>query len=268
MYCINGDKISLHTFGFDGENNEILNLNGQKAAKIETKKLHEILTSNFKTYKDKSGGNVVFVNGCSLMDIVQMEFLKSISDEYAGISVNRIVIEPQTKLPENFNELKFQNIFLSGQDGSKGVFRVSFEEPDLTSKSLFFKYSFKATMPVFIAINKMDHNHILSLTDYQLGHMEFEKYQKDSLAGFPSSTLVTKARIKAGEVLMNRHFIAVSLVKKGDILNAVLNDGGLSLIIEVKALEDGNLGDIIKIRTKDNKILSASVSGKNQVTLR
>ncbi|MFC2492444.1 MAG: flagellar basal body P-ring formation chaperone FlgA, partial [Campylobacter curvus] len=87
-------------------------------------------------------------------------------------------------------------------------------------------------------------------------------------SSMPSSRLVARTAIKAGEVLSQRQFSAMSLVKRGDILNAVLNDGGLSVIVEVRALEDGNLGDIIKIRTKDNKILPASVSGKNQVTLR
>ena len=268
MYCVDSDKISLYTFGFEGENNEILNLEGKKAAKIETKKLHEILTANFKTYKDKSGGNVVFVSGCSLMDMVQMQFLKAISDEFEGISIKELVIEPQVRLPENFNELKLQNVFISGQDSSKGVFRASFEQPDLTSKSLFFKYSFRAKIPVFIAINKIEHNHILSLTDYQSNYIEFEKYQKDMFSSMPSSRLVARTAIKAGEVLSQRQFSAMSLVKRGDILNAVLNDGGLSVIVEVRALEDGNLGDMIKIRTKDNKILPASVSGKNQVTLR
>ena len=268
MYCIVNDQISLHTLGFDGEDNEILNLEGMRAAKIESKRLYEILTSNFKTYKDKSGGSVVFAKNCQIMDEIQMHFLKAISDEYPGISVSDLSISPQNKLPANFKDLVFKNIFLSDQNSQKGVFRVSFEDVDLSLKSLYFKFSFNAKMPVFIAINSMNTNHILSLLDYQPTMIEFSKWPRDALSGLSAATLITKIQIKSGEILTKRQFNAVSLVKKGEMLNAVLIEGGVNIIAEVKALEDGNLGDMIKIRTKDNKILEATVSGKGQAIIR
>jgi flagella basal body P-ring formation protein flgA len=268
MYCIVNDQISLRTFGFDGEDNEILNLEGMRAAKIDSKRLYEILTSNFKTYKDKSGGSVVFVKNCQMMDEIQMHFLKAISDEYPGISVSDLSISPQNKLPANFKDLVFKNIFLSDQNSQKGVFRASFEDIDLSLKSLYFKFSFSAKMPVFIAINSMNTNHILSLLDYQPTMIEFSKWPRDALSGLSAATLITKIQIKSGEILTKRQFNAISLVKKGEMLNAVLIEGGVNIIAEVKALEDGNLGDMIKIRTKDNKILEATVSGKGQAIIR
>ena len=268
MYCIVNDQISLRTLGFDGEDNEILNLEGMRAAKIDSKRLYEILTSNFKTYKDKSGGSVVFVKNCQIMDEIQMHFLKAISDEYPGISVSDLSISPQNKLPANFKDLVFKNIFLSDQNSQKGVFRVSFEDVDLSLKSLYFKFSFNAKMPVFIAINSMNTNHILSLLDYQPTMIEFNKWPRDALSGLSAATLITKIQIKSGEILTKRQFNAISLVKKGQMLNAVLSEDGVKIIAEVKALEDGNLGDMIKIRTKDNKILEATVSGKGQAIIR
>jgi len=268
MYCVVNDQISLRTLGFDGEDNEILNLEGMRAAKIESKRLYEILTSNFKTYKDKSGGSVVFVKNCSTMDEIQMHFLRAISDEYPGISVSDLSISPQNKLPANFKDLVFKNIFLNDQNSQKGVFRASFEDVDLSLKSLYFKFSFNAKMPVFIAINSMNTNHILSLLDYQPTMIEFSKWPRDALSGLSAATLITKIQIKSGEILTKRQFNAISLVKKGQMLNAVLSEGGVKIIAEVKALEDGNLGDMIKIRTKDNKILEATVSGKGQAIIR
>ena len=268
MYCIVNDQISLRTLGFDGEDNEILNLEGMRAAKIESKRLYEILTSNFKTYKDKSGGSVVFVKNCQIMDEIQMHFLRAISDEYPGISVSDLSISPQNKLPANFKDLVFKNIFLNDQNSQKGVFRASFEDVDLSLKSLYFKFSFNAKMPVFITINSMNTNHILSLLDYQPTMIEFSKWPRDALSGLSAATLITKIQIKSGEILTKRQFNAISLVKKGEMLNAVLIEGGVNIIAEVKALEDGNLGDMIKIRTKDNKILEATVSGKGQAIIR
>ena len=268
MYCIVNDQISLRTLGFDGEDNEILNLERKRAAKIDSKKLYEILTANFKTYKDKSGGSVAFVKNCSIMDEIQMQFLRSISDEYPGISISDLSISPQNKLPANFKEFVLKNIFLGDQNSQKGTFRASFEDVDLSLKSIYFKFSFNAKMPAFIAINSMNTNHILSLLDYQPTMIEFGKWPKDALSSSNSLALITKAQIKSGEILTKRQFNAISLVKKGQMLNAVLSEGGVKIIAEVKALEDGNLGDMIKIRTKENKILQATVSGKDEAVIR
>ena len=268
MYCVVNDQISLSTFGFEGEDNEILNLEGKRAAKIDSKKLYEILTANFKTYNDKSGGSVAFVKNCSIMDEIQMQFLREVSNEYPGISVSDLSISPQNKLPANFKDLVFKNIFLNDQNSQKGVFRASFEDVDLSLKSLYFKFSFNAKMPVFIAINSMNTNHILSLLDYQPTMIEFSKWPRDALFGLSASTLVTKVQIRSGEILTKRQFNAISLVKKGQMLNAVLSEGGVKIIAEVKALEDGNLGDMIKIRTRENKILQATVSGKDEAVIR
>jgi len=202
------------------------------------------------------------------MDEIQMQFLREISNEYPGISVSDLSISPQNKLPANFKDLIFKNIFLNDQNSQKGVFRASFEDVDLSLKSLYFKFSFNAKMPVFIAINSMNTNHILSLLDYQPTMIEFSKWPRDALFGLSASTLVTKVQIRSGEILTKRQFNAISLVKKGQMLNAVLSEGGVKIIAEVKALEDGNLGDMIKIRTRENKILQATVSGKDEAVIR
>ena len=80
--------------------------------------------------------------------------------------------------------------------------------------------------------------------------IEFSKWPRDALSGLSAATLITKIQIKSGEILTKRQFNAISLVKKGEMLNAVLIEGGVNIIAEVKALEDGNLGDMIKIRTR------------------
>ena len=98
--------------------------------------------------------------------------------------------------------------------------------------------------------------------------IEFGKWPKDALSSSNSLALITKVQIKSGEILTKRQFNAISLVKKGQMLNAVLSEDGVKIIAEVKALEDGNLGDMIKIRTKDNKILQATVSGKDEAVIR
>ena len=55
MYCVSSGKITLADLGFEGKNDEILNLNDSKAAKINSQKLAEILKKYDVRLEDKSG---------------------------------------------------------------------------------------------------------------------------------------------------------------------------------------------------------------------
>ncbi|MDL0088248.1 flagellar basal body P-ring formation chaperone FlgA [Campylobacter gastrosuis] len=267
MYCLNSNVISLKTFGFSGEDNEILNLETQRAAKINSKELFEILSSNFKAFKDKSGGSVAFVKNCSIFDEIQAKFLMAISDEFEGISVKKLNIISQAKLPENFKDYKIINLFLTPSLGSHGTFRVSFKADNINIKNLYFRYNFTADMPVLIALNEIEIGSVLKATDYQKSYIDFDKFNKNSLKNI-SSKLMAKSKISSGDVLLKNYFLEISLIKKGDKLNAILNESGLSVIIEVIALENANLGDDIMVKTHDKKSLKASVVSKNQVIIR
>ena len=63
-------------------------------------------------------------------------------------------------------------------------------------------------------------------------------------------------------------FNAQTLIRKGDKIAALLNDGQLSITIEVKAAEHGNLGDTIKVVGKDRKIFEATIISKNKAIIR
>ncbi|WP_230056441.1 flagellar basal body P-ring formation chaperone FlgA [Campylobacter suis] len=265
MYCVKEDAITLKTFGFEGEDNEILNLLYRRATKIDSSKLSEILTANFKSFVDKSGGSVAFVKDCIAMDFLQERFLRELSDRFIGINVSSIRFEAQSQLESG---LKFREIFLGENVKSTGTFRAAFEKNDFSLKNVYFVYSFDAQMPVFIALNELKPKSILGATDYAKHFVDFNKFDRGSLLSFSTARLVSRANIKPGEVLLKRHFIELSLINKGDKLNAVINEGALSVITEVTALGSGNLGELISVKTNDGKIYKATVSSKKEVIIR
>ena len=69
-------------------------------------------------------------------------------------------------------------------------------------------------------------------------------------------------------MLRLRQFTPLPLIKKGERVNAVLSDGALSIIVEVTALENGNLGETIKVKNNDKKVFSAQIVSKKQVMIR
>ena len=79
--------------------------------------------------------------------------------------------------------------------------------------------------------------------------------------------LVARTNVKKNAILRQNMFKANHLVKKKAALKGVLKDGEVRISVELNALEAGNKGDTIKVRTRDGKVFQAVVVGKNQVSL-
>ncbi|QKF92222.1 flagellar basal body P-ring formation chaperone FlgA [Campylobacter sp. CCUG 57310] len=269
MYCINDDTITLKTLGFNGRNEEILNLNQQKAAKINSNKMAEILKFHLINFTDKSGGEIIFVKHCDEILKLQRDFLAAVTNEYPRIKFSQIpTISAQSELPKDFSTYKFEKLFINSLNSQKGSFRATFILPDSSVKSIFFRYEFKAKMPILRSSKQISAKHILSVLDYSLDEIDFGDFSKDYFTEIPVSKMISKQNIKAGEILAKRQFQMLSMIKKGDSIQAVFNDGSLNVSIEVRALEDGNLGDVIKVRGRDKKVFYATIISKKQVLIR
>ncbi|MCR4942633.1 MAG: flagellar basal body P-ring formation chaperone FlgA [Campylobacter sp.] len=267
MYCVDSQYIRLSTFGFEGEDNEILDLKTRKAAKIEMKNLSEILKANFKSFTDKSGGYVAFVRNCSNLDHMQERFLQILADKYPQITVERLEITPQNTLDSDFELYKFDSIASAKILKSKGSFRANFESGDFSLKTIPFRYKFRAKMPVLVSLKQIEQKHMLSFLDYTTSQVDFDEYNHASLR-VSGQKLISKTVIKSGEILLSRHFEEINLVRKGDKLNAIIQDGGLNIITEVSAMQSGNLGDTIRVKSKDNKSYQATITSPKEVVIR
>lgn len=78
----------------------------------------------------------------------------------------------------------------------------------------------------------------------------------------PRRMLTAGLPVKAGEIESPR------IVTRGELVTMVLNEGGLTLTAQGKALEHGAKGDRIRVvNTASNKMIMAEVSGDKEVTL-
>ena len=150
----------------------------------------------------------------------------------------------------------------------KGSFRASFITPNGSQPSVFFRYEVSAKMPVLRAAKPLATRQMLGIDDFAKDWVELGEFSPDMMSEAPNARLATKQNIKSGEVLRLRQFTPLPLIKKGERINAVLNDGALSIIVEVMALENGNLGETIKVKNNDKKVFSAQIVSKKQVMIR
>ncbi|HEC1757326.1 TPA: flagella basal body P-ring formation protein FlgA, partial [Campylobacter lari] len=56
--------------------------------------------------------------------------------------------------------------------------------------------------------------------------------------------------------------------QRNDSVYGVIKDGDLSMIIELKALQSGNLNQRIRLKNKDGKVVHGKVISKNYVELK
>lgn len=74
--------------------------------------------------------------------------------------------------------------------------------------------------------------------------------------------------VAAGRPIKNAEIAAQTLVQRGSLVLLTLNAGALNLSTEAKALEDGAIGDVIRVvNTTSNQTLQATVTATNQVTI-
>jgi len=83
----------------------------------------------------------------------------------------------------------------------------------------------------------------------------------ESLAEFSTddSSLELAGQIQAGNILLARNLKPRAVVHRGQITDGLLQDGALSIMMKVEALEDGAPGQIIRAR---NPVSMHNLSGK------
>jgi flagella basal body P-ring formation protein FlgA len=75
--------------------------------------------------------------------------------------------------------------------------------------------------------------------------------------------------VQAGKPISRRDLVERSLVRKGQFVDAVANEGGLNIRMRAQAMEAGPAGAVIRVRNLDSqKVFFAQVINENQVQVR
>ena len=87
--------------------------------------------------------------------------------------------------------------------------------------------------------------------------------EEDELVG-----MAAKLDIKADAIVSVSQLRRPVLVAKGSLVTIELAQGGMSLTAQGKALDEGSLGDVIRVtNVRSNKLIDAKVNGTNRVSV-
>lgn len=204
----------------------------------------------------------------SSTNIEQIKFALAteFKNKYPQIIIKSIDIQTAA-LPKNFDEFEFLRLAEGKFDKASGYLRAEFKTPDNLKKNVFFRYFLKAKLEILRANKDLQRGETLGANDYRLAFFDFDKVPAGALFKDDDLDLVARTSVRKNAILKQNMFKANHLVKKNAALKGVLKDGEVRISVELNALEAGDKGDTIKVKTKDGKVLQAVIVGKNQVSL-
>ena len=195
----------------------------------------------------------------TIAEAVLIEFEK----QYPCLDSDLPTVKATSPLPSNFKDYEFIGVKLRPNilRKRKGSFKAIFKTPK-KEKSLYFKFSIDATIDVFKAKHKLYNDKILSKNDYEKVSVKIDKLPSKVITCSMPEKLMTKNYISANSILTMNKFEYKKDVLRGADIRAYIRDGMLVLETQATLLEDGDVGEIVKIKTDKGKLFRAKLISK------
>lgn len=109
----------------------------------------------------------------------------------------------------------------------------------------------------------------ISASDLKMEEARLERLPRHALLAFDEAIGLTAARPLRADTTLQTHFLRRPvLVARGDRVTVTARGPGFSVSRDVKALDNGSLGDEIRLATDTGEQLKATVTGPNQLKVR
>lgn len=200
------------------------------------------------------------------LEEIKLALIQEYKNRFPQIQISNIELNSKA-IPKNFEEYKFLGLANAKFNKANGYIRAKFKSPDNTAKNIFFSYFIKAKITALRANKDIQRGDKLSALDYDTISVDFDKIPNDMLEVGEKELLNARVNIKKNSILRKNMFKNEQLIKKDDLLMGILREDGLSVMIEVFAIESGNEGEKIKLKTKDGKVMQGQIINKNEVLL-
>ena len=189
---------------------------------------------------------------------------KKFTSYYSSMTIKKINISPNQKIPEDCEIVRvyLPNNSIKRESGSfSAIIKTTKRQ-----RRIYFKYNIDAKVSVLKATTDIKRHSPLSSALFEQVTIKFSNfYDKPILKLFG---LEAKNHIPQGKILIKRLIRGIPLIHKKDKMTAIINSGGIELNFPVTALEDGSIGEHIRVRRDTNKIFQAIIISQSQVQIR
>lgn len=232
--------------------------------RVKSKKLLQVLKNNgIQNYSSKHS-YIQFTKKSPInVDKIKSALKKEYEERYNKIDIESIFVEPRgylSNLPDNYETVISPKTHLF----NSGTIYIKTDE----RKKLFFNYKVVAKVEIYEARKEIRKGIELSNINCKKKSIILNKFRARPLQSIEKGTLESKHRIKVGTVLTQRDVQGLYLIKRDSDVNVALNSSALSISFSAKALQNGRLGDNIKVLKSNGRKIKVIVTGRHRAEVK
>lgn len=134
-------------------------------------------------------------------------------------------------------------------------------------KKTQFRFNLEATSKVFVLKKDVLKDEVIGLFDLEVKQIDFSKVPFNALKNV-NTELKFKTKIKAGSILKTSMLVPKYLINKDDSVVGIIDDGNLSVFIDLIALQSGVKGQKIRLKNTQGKNITGEIINEKQVMIR
>ncbi len=184
---------------------------------------------------------------------------------YPTIEINSLTITPISLV--DVNDYELSEIVIQNMGLKSGNFRAIFKKGN-QKKSIFLKYDIVANIKVIVITQNIYSDELISGINAEFKSVEFDKIGKGIAGDEIFGKFLSKNYLKAGTILLYNNIKRVPLIKKKSVVKVILNSGSIVAEFEAEALNEGDLGEFLSVKTGDLRIFKAKIIDKNLVEVK
>ncbi len=274
-YCVQDSKIKASLFGYQRDEDAFIASFPKERMNfsLPTQQILDFFHDKNVTIHDQSSGIVTFKKECDFMgkkDILEKALIEKFHEIYPMIVLDtQPIISLKSPLPKDFEQYVLESITLheSALKRQNGTFLATFLAHNKRKKMTFY-YEIHAKLPSFKAKRNLQTGKIVTNDDFESVVIEIDALpSKAIIGGVLPENLMVKNYIKEGQIASEYFFDIKKDVMKKETIKAFLTQDNLVIEADVIAQEDGHIGDIIKVKTHNGKVLNAKILSSKEAMI-
>ncbi len=183
---------------------------------------------------------------------------------YPTMTITNITINANNNIPKNY---KLKRVFFQKNSikRERGNFSAIFGDKK-NEKRIYFKYFIDASVNVLMANFDIRNKTPLERNFFTKISIKFNNFYDKPVIKLDN--IETKTFIQKGKILTSRMVRKIPDIHRNDTITAEARDGRIILDFTVRALEDGRVGEYIRVKRGSKKILKAKVLSSNKVLIK
>lgn len=134
-----------------------------------------------------------------------------------------------------------------------GTFNATFEDAKGEKRKLFFRYEVDATIEAIFTKSVLKSGDLLSYGEVEVRRIPFERVSSELMRKNQVGEVSVKSYTSANAILTQDKIIPKKVIRRGDVVRVIINEGGVNLEFSALAQQDGAVGEKIRVRNERNK---------------